>query len=198
MDGPSPRNKKIHELRHRRQATDRRRDAKSWLLCRIPTLSLLPASRLPARMPQHVRMQWERHLGGLAEPLDEMVEGRKPGSDFHGGACVRHGFHPPGSDGRMACRSWPCGRACGPGLARPDAIGDRTPPRLAVHDDRRPGSFMSGGISDLRTAQPGMQRAWAAGGRTGASASLALPSISLALPVLTKTKSPPSPSTASI
>ena len=27
-----------------------------------------------ARMPQHVRMQWERHLGSLAEPLDEMVE----------------------------------------------------------------------------------------------------------------------------
>ena len=29
---------------------------------------------IAARMPQHVRMQWERHLGGLAEPLDEMVE----------------------------------------------------------------------------------------------------------------------------
>ena len=26
------------------------------------------------RMPQHVRMQWERHPGGVAEPLDEMVE----------------------------------------------------------------------------------------------------------------------------
>jgi hypothetical protein len=25
-------------------------------------------------MPQHVRMQRERHLGILAEPLDEMVE----------------------------------------------------------------------------------------------------------------------------
>jgi hypothetical protein len=25
-------------------------------------------------MPQHVRMQWERHPGGLAEPLDEMVK----------------------------------------------------------------------------------------------------------------------------
>ena len=36
----------------------------------------------------------------------------------------------------MACRSWPCGRAYGPGLARPGAIGDRRPPRLAVHDDR--------------------------------------------------------------
>ena len=29
---------------------------------------------IAARMPQHVRMQWERHPGGLAEPLDEMVE----------------------------------------------------------------------------------------------------------------------------
>ena len=29
---------------------------------------------IAACMPQHVRMQWERHLGGLAEPLDEMVE----------------------------------------------------------------------------------------------------------------------------
>src|SRR5262245_54217256 len=29
---------------------------------------------IAARMPQHVRMQRERHLGGLAEPLDEMVE----------------------------------------------------------------------------------------------------------------------------
>jgi hypothetical protein len=25
-------------------------------------------------MPQHVRMQLERHPGGLAEPLEEMVE----------------------------------------------------------------------------------------------------------------------------
>ena len=39
----------------------------------------------------------------------------------------------------MACRSWPCGRACGRGLARPEAIGDRRPPRPAIHDDRRPG-----------------------------------------------------------
>jgi hypothetical protein len=30
-----------------------------------------------ARMPEHVRMQWEGHLGGLAEPLDEMVEVRR-------------------------------------------------------------------------------------------------------------------------
>ena len=37
----------------------------------------------------------------------------------------------------MACRSWPCGRAYGRGLARPDAIGDRRPPRPAVHDDRQ-------------------------------------------------------------
>jgi hypothetical protein len=29
---------------------------------------------IAARMPQHVRMQWERHPGGLAGPLDEMVE----------------------------------------------------------------------------------------------------------------------------
>src|SRR5262245_8204465 len=29
---------------------------------------------IAARMPQHVRMQRERHLCGLAEPLDEMVE----------------------------------------------------------------------------------------------------------------------------
>jgi hypothetical protein len=29
---------------------------------------------IAARMPQHVRMQWERHPGGLAEPLDEMME----------------------------------------------------------------------------------------------------------------------------
>jgi hypothetical protein len=29
---------------------------------------------IAARMPQHVRMQWERHPGGLAEPLDEMVK----------------------------------------------------------------------------------------------------------------------------
>jgi hypothetical protein len=29
---------------------------------------------IAARMPQHVRMQLERHPGGLAEPLDEMVE----------------------------------------------------------------------------------------------------------------------------
>jgi hypothetical protein len=29
---------------------------------------------IAARMPQHVRMQWERHPGGLAQPLDEMVE----------------------------------------------------------------------------------------------------------------------------
>ena len=29
---------------------------------------------IAARMPQHVRMQGERHVGGLAEPLDEMVE----------------------------------------------------------------------------------------------------------------------------
>src|SRR5260221_7754143 len=27
-----------------------------------------------ARMPQHVRMQREWHLGGLAEPLDKMME----------------------------------------------------------------------------------------------------------------------------
>jgi hypothetical protein len=29
---------------------------------------------IAARMPQHVWMQRERHPGGLAEPLDEMVE----------------------------------------------------------------------------------------------------------------------------
>jgi hypothetical protein len=29
---------------------------------------------IAARMPQHVRMQLERHPGGLAKPLDEMVE----------------------------------------------------------------------------------------------------------------------------
>ena len=29
---------------------------------------------IAARMPQHVRMQWERHPSGLAEPLDEMVK----------------------------------------------------------------------------------------------------------------------------
>jgi hypothetical protein len=30
---------------------------------------------IAARMPQHVWMQWERHPGGLAEPLDEMAKG---------------------------------------------------------------------------------------------------------------------------
>jgi hypothetical protein len=30
----------------------------------------------------------------------------------------------------MACRSWPCGRACGRGLARPDAIGLLIEPSL--------------------------------------------------------------------
>ena len=29
---------------------------------------------VPTRMPQHVRVQRERHPGGLAEPLDEMME----------------------------------------------------------------------------------------------------------------------------
>jgi hypothetical protein len=29
---------------------------------------------IAARMPQHVRMQLEKHPGGLAKPLDEMVE----------------------------------------------------------------------------------------------------------------------------
>ena len=29
---------------------------------------------IAARMPQHVRMQWERHPGGLTEPLDELVK----------------------------------------------------------------------------------------------------------------------------
>jgi len=29
---------------------------------------------IAARMPQHVRMQWERHPCGLSEPLDEMVK----------------------------------------------------------------------------------------------------------------------------
>jgi hypothetical protein len=28
-------------------------------------------------MPQHVRMDGERHLGGLAEALDEMMETRR-------------------------------------------------------------------------------------------------------------------------
>jgi hypothetical protein len=29
---------------------------------------------VPTRMPQHVRVQGERHPCGLAEPLDEMME----------------------------------------------------------------------------------------------------------------------------
>jgi hypothetical protein len=36
-------------------------------------------------MPQHVRMQLERHPGGLAEPLDEMVEA----DGAHGSAALR-------------------------------------------------------------------------------------------------------------
>ena len=28
---------------------------------------------VPTRMPQHVRVQRERHPGGLAEPLDEVI-----------------------------------------------------------------------------------------------------------------------------
>ena len=40
---------------------------------------------IAARMPQHVRMQWERHLGGLAEPLDEMAEA----DGAHGSAALR-------------------------------------------------------------------------------------------------------------
>src|SRR5262245_23194512 len=38
-----------------------------------------------ARMPQHVRMQRERHPGGLAEPLDEMVKA----DGAHGSAALR-------------------------------------------------------------------------------------------------------------
>ena len=34
---------------------------------------------IAARMPQHVRMQRERHPGGLAEPLDKPVSGSSTG-----------------------------------------------------------------------------------------------------------------------
>ena len=39
---------------------------------------------IAARMPQHVRMQLERHPGGLAEPLDKMVEVRVAASSNEG------------------------------------------------------------------------------------------------------------------
>jgi hypothetical protein len=36
------------------------------------------------RMPQHVRMQWERHPGGLAEPLDEMLRHHAEADPYRG------------------------------------------------------------------------------------------------------------------
>jgi hypothetical protein len=86
-----------HTVRYTELSPDRFRDF--WL----PVVGKLVA----ARMPQHVRMQWERHPGGLAEPLDKMVEA----DGAHGSAalgeedvslvraftaCVRHESHRPG------------------------------------------------------------------------------------------------------
>src|SRR5262245_54551985 len=76
--------------------------------CIVPIIGQL----IPARMPQHVRMQRERHLGGLAKPLDEMVEA----DGAHGSAALRD------EDVRSLGRAFTAELTQGTNLIAPDGM----------------------------------------------------------------------------